>query len=394
MQNGILFAPYRLNTLEIKNRIVKSATLENMADPGGMPTGDMRRFYERLARGGAGLIITGYAYVNEAGRSYPLQSGIHHDGVVVHWRGITDAVHEAGGRIAMQIAHGGRQVKPSAPGRRRSLAPSVFPDLVNFTLPRQMTGQEILQTIRDFGDAAARVKEAGFDAVQIHGAHGYLISAFLSPLMNRRHDEWGGDPEGRFRFLAEVYQAVRNAVGPGFPVLYKLNMTELVPFGTTPRQSFPAATRLAQLGLDAIEISGGINEMILGMMRGKSCAGILRRGRNALAKGYITAVLKLEERLLPFKEAYFLPYAERLKPALDIPLILVGGIRSPETAGRIIASGTADLVSLARPLIREPGLPDRWMKGDLRPAQCVSCNRCVGEVDQGNKVRCYYQKQA
>lgn len=365
-----------------------------MATSEGMPTDETQHFYERLARGGAGLIITGYAYVNETGRSYPLQNGIHHDKVIPGWRRITDSVHEAGGKIAMHIVHGGRQVKPSAPGRRKSMAPSAFPDFVYFTLPRAMTGKDILQTIQNFGDAAARVKEAGFDAVQIHGAHGYMVSGFLSPLTNRRRDEWGGDFERRFRFLAEAYKAVRKAVGSDFSVLYKLNMQDFVPFGTTPRESFPTARRLAELGLDAIEISGGTYESVLGMMRGNSCADILTRDRNTFMKLYFKAVLKLEEHLLPFKEAYFLPYAMRLKPTLDIPLILVGGIRSPEMAEKIIASGSADFVSMARPLIREPKLPNRWVKGDVRPAQCVSCNRCTGEVEQGNRLKCYYQKHA
>jgi 2,4-dienoyl-CoA reductase-like NADH-dependent reductase (Old Yellow Enzyme family) len=376
----------------LKNRIVKSATLENMATPEGLPTDETRLFYQRLARGGAGLIITGYAYVNETGQSFPLQSGIHTDKAVPEWRRITDAVHEAGGRIAMQIAHGGRQVKAGAFEGRKSVAPSAIPDLIYFSMPRPMTGAEILQSIQDFGAAAVRVKEAGFDAVQIHGAHGYLLSSFLSPLTNRRRDGWGGNFEHRFRFPAEVYKAVRKAVGPDFPVLYKLNVTDLVPFGTTPRDSFSAAWHLAELGLDAVEISGGINEMVLGMMRGDSCADIIARDRSIFAKLYFKFVLGAEKLFLPFHEAYFLPYAEKLRRMLNIPLILVGGIRSPETAERIIESGSADLVSMARPLVREPGLPNRWSSGDMKPAQCVSCNRCLGEAEQGNKLRCYYAK--
>jgi 2,4-dienoyl-CoA reductase-like NADH-dependent reductase (Old Yellow Enzyme family) len=378
--------------MALKNRTIKSATLENMATPEGLPTDETRLFYERLARGGTGLIITGYAYVNKTGQSFPLQSGIHTDRAVPEWRRITDGVHELGSRIAMQIAHGGRQIKARAFRDRTSVAPSAIPDLVYFTMPRPMTEPEILRTIQDFGDAAARVKEAGFDAVQIHGAHGYLVSSFLSPLTNRRRDEWGGDFERRFRFLAEVYKAVRKAVGADFPVFYKLNISDLVPFGTTPSDSFPAARRLAELGLDAVEISGGINEMVLGMMRGDSCADIISRDRSILAKLYFTFVLGAEKLFLPFREAYFLPYAEKLRPILNIPLILVGGVRSPETAEKIIESDSADFVSMARPLVREPGLPNRWSSGDLKPAQCVSCNRCLGETEQGNKLRCYYVK--
>lgn len=387
-----MFTPFTLNGMALKNRIIKSATLENMATLEGLPTDETRLFYERLARGGTGLIITGYAYVNKTGQSFPLQSGIHTDRAVPEWRRITDGVHELGSKIAMQIAHGGKQIKARAFGDRKSVAPSAIPDLVYFTMPRPMTEAEILQTIQDFGDAAARVKEAGFDAVQIHGAHGYLISSFLSPLTNRRRDEWGGGFEHRFRFVAEAYNAVRRTVGSDFPVLYKLNMKDFIPFGTTPQDSFPAAKRLAELGLDAIEISGGINEMVLAMMRGDSCADIIARDRSILTKMYFKFVLGAEKLFLPFHEAYFLSYAKKLKPLLNIPLVLVGGIRSPETAEKAIESGSADFVSMARPLVREPGLPNRWSSGDLKPAQCVSCNRCLGEVEQGNKLKCYYVK--
>jgi 2,4-dienoyl-CoA reductase-like NADH-dependent reductase (Old Yellow Enzyme family) len=388
-----LFTPFTLKGIALKNRVIKSATLENMATLEGLPTDKTRLFYERLAQGGTGLIITGYAYVNKTGQSFPLQSGIHRDRAVPEWRRITDRVHELGSKIAMQIAHGGRQIKAVALGGRKSVAPSATPDLVYFTMPKPMTEAEILQTILDFRDAAARVKEAGFDAVQIHGAHGYLISSFLSPMTNRRRDAWGGDFERRFRFLREVYTAVRKAVGADFGVFYKLNVSDLVPFGTTPSDSFPAARRLAELGLDAVEISGGINEMALGMMRGDSFADIIARDRTFSAKMYFKLVLGAEKLFLPFREAYFLPYAEKLRPVLNIPLILVGGVRSPETAERIIESGSADFISMARPLLREPGLPNRWSRGDLKPAQCVSCNRCLGETEQGNKLRCYYVKE-
>jgi 2,4-dienoyl-CoA reductase-like NADH-dependent reductase (Old Yellow Enzyme family) len=387
-----LFAPFSLNGCELKNRIVKSATLENMATLEGLPTDGPQHFYERLARGGAGLIITGFAYINEKGKSYPLQNGIHTDKAVAGWRRITDAVHNLGGKIAMQIVHGGRQTKARALGGRRAVAPSAIPNLVYFTIPEPMTEAEILQTIQDFGNAAARVKEAGFDAVQIHGAHGYLISAFLSPLMNRREDRWGGVFENRFRFIAEVYGAVRKAVGTVYPVLYKMNVNDFMPFSTTERDSFPAAVRLAGLGLDALEISGGIYETGLSVVRGKSFADTMARGHGMLLKYYYKTVLGIEEMVFPFHEAYFLPYAERLKPLLNIPLMLVGGIRSPDIAENILSSGAAEFVSMARPLIREPDLPKRWLQGDNQPAQCVSCNRCFGELDHGNKLRCYFRK--
>ena len=393
LENTMLFASHNLKHVGLKNRIIKSAQHENMATTDGLPTSETLRFYERLALGGAGLIITGITYVSESGQSFQLQNGIHKDTAIAEWRRVTDIVHEHGGKIAMQITHGGRQIKSKELGGRKSLAPSAFPDLVWFTMPRPMTEAEILQTIRDFGDAAARVKEAGFDAVQIQGAQGFLVSSFLSRLTNRRRDEWGGNFEHRFRFLAEVYHAVRKAVGPDFPVLYKLSMKDYVPFGIAPRDSFPAAQRLAMLGVDAIQISTGIFETYLGSIRGDSFADIISQGRGTLTRLYLKSVLNAESLLMPFREAYLLQYAKELRKTLKIPLILAGGIRSPESAQNIIDSGFVDFVALARPLVREPDLPNRWSRGDRRPAQCVSCNRCLGEVEQGHKLRCYYTKR-
>jgi len=380
--------------MSLKNRVVKSATLENMATAEGMPTDATKRFYERLARGGTGLIITGYAYVNKTGQSYPLQNGIYDDAVIPEWRAITDRVHEHGARIAMQIAHGGRQTKAKALGGRQAVAPSAVPEFVYFTRPKALTEPEIWQLVQDFADAAARVKAAGFDAVQIHGAHGYLISSFLSAVTNRRHDDWGGNAEKRLRFAQEVYKSVRQAVGPDFPVLMKLNIKDFVPGGLSPRESFTAAERLAESGLDALEISGGINEVILQMCRGDSPAEIFGRDRSYWAQLYLRSVLAMEKRWARFREAYFLTFAEKLKPRLTIPLILVGGIRRLETAERIVRDGKADFISMARPLIREPGLPNRWLEGSAEAAQCVSCNRCLGEIEQGNILRCYLKAGA
>jgi len=386
---SVLFEPISLNGMVLRNRIVKSATAENMATPEGLPTNDTRCFYEQLAWGGAGLIITGYAYVNLVGQVSPLQSGAHTDAIIPKWRRITDAVHERGAKIAMQIVHGGRQTKPKGVGEIQPVAPSAVPNLLYFTRPRPMTEDEIWQTIRDFADAAARVKESGFDAVQIHAAHGYLISSFLSPLTNRRRDHWGSNCERRFRFLSEVYRAVRQAVGANFPVLCKLNIDDFALIGVTPRDSFPTTRHLAEMGLDALEISGGIFETALNMSRGDAPVAILARGRSPLVRLYLNISFSLQKLCTPFREAYFLPYAEKLKATLNIPLILVGGIRRPEVAERILETGKADLISMARPLIREPNLPNKWWAGAQAAAECQSCNRCLCEIEQGNKLRCY-----
>ncbi len=389
---SILFEPGTIGHMTLKNRIVRSAFLENMATPDGLPTDDSLRLYERLARGGVGLIITGMAYVSPMGKGQPLQHGAHTDAMIPAWRKITDSVHQLGGKIAMQIVHCGRQTNPKALEGQRSGAPSSVPNLYYLTRPRPLTGDEIRHTISDFGDAAGRVKAAGFDAVQIHAAHGYLISGFLSPLTNRRRDEWGGDPDRRFRFLAEVYRAVRQAVGQDFPILCKLNANDYVWNGLTPRESFPAARRLADMGLDALEISGGIFETMLRTCRGSMPMDIIALDRNPIVRQCLLTVFRLQKMFIPFKEAYFQSYARQLKPSLTIPLILVGGIRTPDTAASILKTGAADFISMARPLVREPGLPNKWLSGGRDAAQCDSCNRCMGEEDRGGMAKCYARK--
>jgi len=388
-----LFEPSSIGGMALKNRIVRSAFLENMAAPEGLPTDDTLRLYERLARGGVGLIITGMAYVSPGGKGQPLQHGAHMDAMIPAWRRITDSVHQLGGRIAMQLVHCGRQSNPKALSGARAVAPSTAPNLYYLTRSRAMTGDELAQTIRDFGDAAARVKAAGFDAVQVHGAHGYLVSSFLSPLTNRRRDEWGGDAKRRFRFPAEVYNSVRRAVGPDFPVLFKMNANDFTWNGLTPRESFPAAHQLAELGVDALELSGGIFETFLHTSRGSMPLDLIALDRSPVVRlclgTFFGTVFRLQKKFIPFKEAYFLPYAAKLKPTLKIPLILVGGIRTPETAERILETGAADFISMARPLVREPDLPNKWRSGRRVAAQCTSCNRCAGEEDRGNKAKCY-----
>lgn len=388
---SVLFESTNLGTMRLRNLIVKSATMENMATTDGLPTQETLRFYERLARGGAGLIITGYTYVNRVGQSAPLQHGAHSDAAMHEWGKITDAVHEAGASIALQIAHGGRQTQAHALGGRQPVAPSALPNLLYFVRARAMTEEEIWQTIEDFGNAARRAKEAGFDAVQIHAAHGYLISAFLSPLSNRRRDEWGGSAERRSRFLREVYSAVREAVGPDFPVLCKLNVDDGVWIGLTPRDSFPIARRLAALGLDALEISAGIFETSLRMSRGGAPTEIIARNRSPLVRLYLKIGFGIQWPFTRFKEAYLLPYAVKLKPSLSIPLILPGGVRRPDLAEQILERGQANLIGMARPLIREPELPNKWLGGSCDTALCTSCNRCLGEIEQGNKLRCYLE---
>jgi 2,4-dienoyl-CoA reductase-like NADH-dependent reductase (Old Yellow Enzyme family) len=235
-------------------------------------------------------------------------------------------------------------------------------------MPKAMTQKEITDTVRSFGQAADRVKKAGCDAVEIHGAHGYLISQFLSPATNKRTDKYGGPLENRTRFLFQVYRAVRKAVGKDFPVLIKLNCKDFVRGGLKETDALSIAKQLDKMGIDAIEVSGGV-----------PAAGPLSPARLKIRKAS--------------DEAYFLPIAKKIKRQVSVPIILVGGIRSLASINDILESGQADCISMSRPFIREPHLIKRWKKGDRKKATCISCNKCFATGMSPEGLHCAIEKQ-
>jgi 2,4-dienoyl-CoA reductase-like NADH-dependent reductase (Old Yellow Enzyme family) len=359
-----LFTPARIGNLELKNRLVRSATAERLAtDPVGRATPALAAFYGELARGGVGLIITGHAYVSPAGKAHPEMLSVHCDQMIPGLSDLTRAVHAEGGRIALQINHGGRQCDQTC--TPRAIAPSAVATSSG-AVPHEMTSGEIVEAVDAFGQAARRAQVTGFDAVQLHGAHGYLIGQFLSPHTNRRNDAWGGDFERRLRFLEAVCEAVRGQVGPDYPVLIKLGMMdnlERVPDGLTPDEGARIVARLADLGLDAVEVSGG--------------DGGGEDFNVRLAVG--TKV----------PEAYFRPLARRAKAVTELPVLLVGGLRSRATMDGVLAAGDADLISLCRPLIREPDLPERLRSGRAVAAACIAGGRCWPKgMGQGIGCKC------
>lgn len=350
------FDPLTIGQMSIPNRFMRSATWDSTATDDGEVTDDSVRIIRGLAEGGVGLIVTGYAYVSDEGKAAGRQYGISHDRHIAGMRRLAQAAHDHGARIAVQIAHGGLNLGLLSKKEGVALAPS---EIEGHRWPhRAMTGDEVWGLIAAFAAAAARVKEAGFDAVQLHGAHGYLISQFLSPLMNKRTDEWGGSPENRRRFAVEALKAVRKAVGPDYPVMIKMGLRDRADGGLTLDEGLAALKALTDAGLDAVEISTGFG------------------GRSAA------------ERPEAPEHVYFRDDAVAARRAVDIPLMLVGGIRRFETAQEIISSGDADMVSLARPLIRESGLIARWRDGDRAPAKCLSCNKCFSFGMRGEPLQC------
>jgi 2,4-dienoyl-CoA reductase-like NADH-dependent reductase (Old Yellow Enzyme family) len=361
-----VFEQIRINKLVLKNRFVRSATWEGMAQKDGGVTPQLMDTMVALARGGVGLIVSGYAYVRQDGQSAPGQLGIDRDELVFGLKEMAARVHENNGKIVLQLAHGGffamKKLINQAP-----LAPSALPDVAK-SPRREMTIQDIEGIIAAFAEGARRSKEAGFDGVQIHAAHGYLISQFLSPAFNRRTDAYGGSIENRARFLIEVLRAIRSVVGVDYAVLVKMNARDFTDNGLEFDDSLKVAHMLAAEGVDAIEISGGF------LNGGK--LNPIRFGINS------------EE-----KEAYFREEAKAFKKEISTPLFLVGGIRSLAVAEKLVSEGTVDCVSLSRPLVREPGLIKRWKDGDPAKAKCISCNRCFAPGVTGRGIYCMDEKK-
>lgn len=342
---SILFEPKSIGTLELPNRLIRSATAEYMSDLEGKPEQPLADLYAELARGRIGLIITGHCFVHEGGRCHLHMTGVHRDDFIPALETLTTAVHDEGGLLTMQINHGGRQCAADAiPGP--AVAPSPVPLSKGEDRPQELKEDGIKDLMIAFADAAGRAKAAGFDGVQIHAAHGYLINQFNSPAANWRRDRWGGTPARRMRFLEEVASSVRDQVGDDYPLLIKLGMEDLVRDGLTLKDSVEIVRHLDDWGIDALEVSGGIGK---------------------------TSVRK--DILRPEDEAYFLDAARRAREATDLPIILVGGMRSKKVMERVLQEGSADFISVSRPLIREPDLPARLHEGQ-EASTCISCNLC------------------
>ncbi len=355
----MLFEPGSVGSMDVKNRLVRSATYEGLADENGIVGERYIELYEKLARGGVGLIITGFAYVRKDGIALRNQTGLHSDECVSPLSKMVKVVHavDPDVKVVVQLSHGGRQANPKLTGGML-IAPSPIPDKSVNVTPREMTSEEVEEVIDDFVRAAERAKDAGFDGVQIQACHGYLISQFLSPYSNRRNDEYGGSAENRARILLEIIRRVKKECGGDWPVLVKLQMDDFVADENRlkPPESVEIARMVSEAGADAIEVSGGIYE--------SSIYGNLTSVRLNVGKGE--------------PEAYFLPLAVEAKRSVTSkPIMLVGGIRSKTVAEEIIEKGQADFISMSRPLIRDPELPLKWMKGENLKSDCVSCNDCL-----------------
>lgn len=360
---SVLFQPMRINGMELANRFMRSATWEGMAAEDGSCTPELKALYVELAKGGVGLIITSHTYVRRDGMGSPRQLGLSDDKFIPGLREMTDAVHRHNGRVAVELAHAGILANEKVTGE----TPVVLSKVDGYVGSggRVMTIEEIEAITEAFGQAARRAREAGFDAIQIHGAHGFLVNQFLSPAFNKRTDAYGGAIANRTRAVLEILAKMRRHVGRDYPILIKMNSEDFIEGGLTVDDSLQAALMLERAGIDAVELSGGT------VVSGDHCR----------------KEIDSEE-----KEAYWRRAAKAFKAKLSVPLILVGGIRSLPLAEKLHAEGVADGFSMSRPFIREPGLVARWASGDLRKATCLSDNLCRGPLLAGGGIYCVVEE--
>jgi len=347
--NSILFSPIKIGPVEIPNRFVRTATHDFMADNDGSITERQVSLYKNLAKGKVGLIITGHAYVNPQGKASPYQIGAHEDDLIAGLASITEAVHAYPSRIFLQLSHAGRQTKPKL-CQGTPLAPSAVYEPIYKVMPQEMSPEEIHQVIEDFIQASRRAETAGFDGIQLHVAHGYLLSSFISPHTNRRRDEWGGSLSNRLRIVAEIIKGIKGLLAQEFPLIVKLNSSDFLPQGLKVEESVKIASALEKEGIDGIEVSGGTAES----------------GQGSVWKG-----LRSEDQ-----EGYFIQNAAKIKSAVSLPVFGLGGIRSFSVMEKFIKEGKVELISMSRPFIREPFLVKKFYEGKIKKSECISCNKC------------------
>lgn len=325
-----IFEAVQLPHLHLKNRLVRSATWENAAKPDGGLLDASYKIYEELAKGGVGAIITGFTSVDGEDVYFPGMMRLSDDALLPDYAKLTDIIHRENVPVIAQLALGGFY-RPDAAGRMQQLEPD------------DLTENQIQEVIQLFADAARRAKQAGFDGVQIHGAHFFFLSRFVSPACNHRTDGWGGSTEKRARILVEILHAIRKAA-PGLHITAKINCSDFMPGGLEEEESLEICRMLAAEGMDSLEVSGN----------GTSVSGI---------RAHVN-------------EAYFGGFAAKLAEQVDTPVILVGGLRARDTMEAVLNRTKIALLSLSRPLLCEPDWPNKLQNGESTVSKCVSCNGC------------------
>ncbi|MBW1807321.1 MAG: NADH:flavin oxidoreductase [Deltaproteobacteria bacterium] len=385
--NNTVFTPGKIGSLVLRNRTIRTGAFEGMT-PDGIPSAALVEHHRQVAAGGVGLTTVAYCSTSLDGLTFPHQMHIR-DEILPGLEKLTHAVHAEGAAASLQIGHAGYFASRAAMGQKPIGASKVF-NLYTLTYPRPMTTEDFGRLTDDFVKAALAAKQVGFDAIELHFGHGYLLNQFLSPYTNRRKDKWGGSLENRLRFPLEIVRQVRKAVGPDFGLLAKTNLEDGFKRGLQLEEAIEVSKALEAEGVDALVLSGGfVSKTPFYMMRGE--LPIKEMARNE-KKFFRRMGLKLFGRLLVqkyhFEEMFFLEAAKEVRRAVKLPLVLLGGIRSLANMQQAMQAGF-DFVALGRPLILEPDLINKMAAGETSASLCEPCNLCVAQMEAGG-IRCVH----
>ncbi|MEI6684051.1 MAG: NADH:flavin oxidoreductase [Bacteroidota bacterium] len=394
----MIFEPATIGNIRLKNRIIRSATHEGLADEYGYPTDQLIKKYEMLARNEVGCIITGFAGVMPNGKSNSYRMlMIHDDTFIDPYKKLTGKIHEYDTPVILQIAHCGRQTRSKITGLP-TVAPSAIRDRTfNEDLPHELSEPEIFEIIECFAGAVVRAKDAGFDGVQLHLAHGYLLAQFLSSYTNRRSDRWGGTTANRFRIIGEIFARAKRMAGD-FPVLVKMNAHDGRKGGMNITEAVEIAGMLETAGCSAIEVSCGVFEDGLYTVRGDTLPVEAAFRHNFRYKSYPGIVKSIAKRVVPILtkkirpyENYNVQFAAMIRKMVSIPVIAVGGISTLASVESIITGEKADFISMCRPFIIEPDIVRKFKEGRQAKSKCIACNYCLVAAEE-RALRCYRGK--
>ena len=388
--DSIIFTPCKIGPIELRNRTIRSAAFENMCKD-NRPSQQLFDYHTAVARGGVGMTTVAYASVNRSGVSFDGQLWMREE-IVPELKKLTDAVHNEGAKASIQLGHCGNMTHRSTCGCKPMGASSGF-NLYSPTFVREMTEYEILDTVRDFGKAVNLAREAGFDCVEIHAGHGYLISQFLSPYTNHRHDIWGGNLENRMRFMKFVIREVMDAALDDMAVVVKINMFDGMKKGIHEDEAILIAKELEKLGVHALVLSAGfVSKAPMEVMRGAMPIKTMAYYMNMWKFWWLKAGLHLVGRFIipsvPFEEAYFLETAKRFRENLKLPLIYVGGMISKTKMEEVLNSGFVAF-QMARALINDTDFVNKLKKGELTKSPCKHSNYCIGRM-YSEDMRCHH----
>ncbi len=369
-QGPQLFEKSSIGSLELNNRFMKSSTWTGTGDKKGYITDLALTMHNELAKGGVGLILTGNQIVMSNGIGLPYSTGNYDDSQAEGLKKLADGIHKNGSKVIVQLSHCLARSNPKlfwAEGDEM-WGVSAAPYSPNSPVPKEMTQADIKRLVEAFTAAAVRSANCGFDGIMLHGSHGYGLHQFLSPAWNTRGDSYGGSVQNRYRVVGEILESIKGKMKPGFPIIFKLSAQDFVAGGLEPPEALQIAKRLQDDGIAAIQVS--------------ACCSVSSQNAHCPK----TEILEQKD------EGYLLDFSQYVKEAVKVPVIAVGGIRSLSTAEAILKERKADYVSLARPLIREPNLINRWKSGDTAKAKCISCNGCFETGMQGLGISCKIER--